>query len=156
MGSYPSPTDFFSHVPSLGEWHQHPHGGLSRHLESTYTPHPTLLTFQGSVRPAYLSKPSSAPYPFSVQWLSHVRLFATPWTAAHQASLTITNSWSLLKLMSIELVMSSNHLILCRPLPPSIFPSIRVFPNESSSNQVAKVLELQHQSFQWIFRTNFL
>ena len=69
----------------------------------------------------------------SVQLLSRVRLFATPWTAAHQASLSITNSWSLLKLMSIELVMPSNHLILCHPLllPPSIFPSIRVFSNES-------------------------
>ena len=69
----------------------------------------------------------------SVQSLSHVRLFATPWTAAHQASLSITNSRSLLKLTSIELVMTSNHLILCRPLllPPSIFPSIRVFSNES-------------------------
>ena len=68
----------------------------------------------------------------SVQSLSHVQLFATPWTAALQASLSITNSQSLLKLMSIELVMPSNHLILCRPfLPPSIFPSIRVFSNES-------------------------
>ena len=68
----------------------------------------------------------------SVQLLSCVRLFATPWTAACQASLSITNSWSLLKLMSIESVMPSNHLILCRPLflPPSIFPSIRVFSNE--------------------------
>ena len=58
---------------------------------------------------------------------------ATPWTAARQASLSITNSWNLLKLMSIESVMPSNHLILCRPLllPPSIFPSIRVFSNES-------------------------
>ena len=58
---------------------------------------------------------------------------ATPWTAAHQASLSITNSQSLLKLMSIELVMPSNHLILCHPLllPPSIFPSIRVFSDES-------------------------
>ena len=58
---------------------------------------------------------------------------ATPWTAAHQASLSITNSWSLLKLMSIELVMPSNHLILCHPflLPPSVFPNIRVFSNES-------------------------
>ena len=57
----------------------------------------------------------------------------TPWTATRQASLSITNSWSLLKLMSIESVMPSNHLILCRPLflPPSIFPSIRVFSNES-------------------------
>ena len=67
------------------------------------------------------------------QSLSCVRLFATPWTAAHQASLSITNSWSLLKLMSIELVMLSNYLILCHPLLllPSIFPSIRVFSNES-------------------------
>ena len=65
--------------------------------------------------------------------LSHVRLFATPWIAARQASLSITNSQSLLKLMSIELVMPSNHLIFRRPLllPPSIFPSIRVFSNES-------------------------
>ena len=70
----------------------------------------------------------------SVQSLSYVRLFATPWTAAWQASLSITNSWSLLKLMSIESVMPSNHLILCHPLllPPSIFPSIRVFSNESA------------------------
>ena len=70
----------------------------------------------------------------SVQSLSHVRLFATPWTAARQASLSITNSWSLLTLISIELVMPSNHLILCRPLCllPSIFPSIRVFSNESA------------------------
>ena len=68
----------------------------------------------------------------SVQPLSHVRLFVTPWTAARQASLSITNSQSLLKLMSIELVMPSNHLIFCRPLlPPSIFPSTRVFSNES-------------------------
>ena len=70
----------------------------------------------------------------SVQSLSHVWLFATPWTTALQASLSITNSWSLLKLISIELVMPSNHLILCHPpfLPPSIFPSIRVFSNEST------------------------
>ena len=69
----------------------------------------------------------------SVQSLSCVQLFATPWTAACQASLSITNSWSLLKLMSIELVMPSNHLILCHPLLllPSIFPSNRVFSNES-------------------------
>ena len=68
----------------------------------------------------------------SVQSLSRVQLFATPWTAAHQASLSLTNSQSSPKLMSIESVMSSNHLILCRPLllPPSIFPSIRVFSNE--------------------------
>ena len=69
----------------------------------------------------------------SVQSLSCVRLFVTPWTAAHQASLSITNSWSLLKLMSVGLVMPSNPLILCCPLLllPSIFPSIRVFYNES-------------------------
>ena len=68
----------------------------------------------------------------SVQLLSHVWLFVTPWTAAHQASLSITNSQSSLKLMSIESVMPSNHLILCRSLLlPSIFPSIRVFSNES-------------------------
>ena len=69
----------------------------------------------------------------SVQSLSCAQLFVIPWTAARQASLSITNSRSLLKLMSIELVMPANHLILCRPLllPPSIFPSIRVFSNES-------------------------
>ena len=70
----------------------------------------------------------------SVQSLSCVRLFATPWTAARQASLSTTNSQSLPKLMSIELVMPSNHLILCCPLLllPSVFPSIRVFSNESA------------------------
>ena len=70
----------------------------------------------------------------TVQSLSCVRLFATPWTAACQASLFITSSWSLLKLMSIESGMPSNHLILCRPilLLPSIFPSIRVFSNGSA------------------------
>ena len=70
---------------------------------------------------------------FQFKSLSHVRLFATPWTAAHQASLSITNSWSLLKLMSTESVMPSNHLILCCPLLllSSIFPCISVFSNES-------------------------
>ena len=73
--------------------------------------------------------------PFSsVQSLSRVRFFGIPWTAAHQASLPITNSQNVLKLMSVESVMPSNHLILCRPLLllPSIFPSIRVFSNESA------------------------
>ena len=70
----------------------------------------------------------------SVQSLSHVPLFATPWTAARQASLSLTISWSLLKLMSISSVMPSNHLILCHSLLhlPSMFPSIRVFSNESA------------------------
>ena len=85
----------------------------------------------------------------SVQSLSRVQLFATSWTAARQASLSFTIPWILLKLMSIESVMPSNHLSLCRPLLllPSVFPSIRVF---SSEYQVAKVLELQlqHHSFQ--------
>ena len=68
----------------------------------------------------------------SVQSLNRVQLFLTPWTAACQSSLSITNSWSLLRLMSIELVMPSNHLVLCYPLllPPSLFPSIMVFSNE--------------------------
>ena len=96
----------------------------------------------------------------SVQSLSRVRLFVTPWTAARQASLSITNSWSLMKLMSIESVMPSNHLNLCCPLllPPSVFPSIRIFPSES-------VLRIRwpkywsfgfSMSFQRIFRTDFL
>ena len=68
----------------------------------------------------------------SIQSLSPVQIFAIPWTAVHRASLSITNSWNLLKFMSIESVMPSNHLILCHPLlPPSIFPSIRVFYNKS-------------------------
>ena len=86
-----------------------------------------------------------------VQLLNYVQIFATPWTAACQASLPFTIFWSLPKLMSIELVMLSNHLALCHPLLllPSIFPSMRVFSNELAL-QVAKGLELQlqHQSFQ--------
>ena len=84
-----------------------------------------------------LSLCSSLPFSFifsSVQSLSRVRLFATPWTAAPQASLSITNSWSLLKLMSVESVIPSNHLILYCPLLllPSVFPSMKVFSNESA------------------------
>ena len=95
----------------------------------------------------------------SVQSLSRVRLFATPWTAAHQASLSITNSWSPPKLMCMESVMPSSHLILCRPLLllPPIPPSIKgLFQWVNSSHEVAKVLEfqLQHQSFQWTPRSN--
>ena len=78
-------------------------------------------------------KPNNSNQFSSVQSLSRVRLFATPWIATYQASLSITNSHSLLKLMSIESMLPSNHLILCPPLllPPSIFPSIGVFSNES-------------------------
>ena len=96
----------------------------------------------------------------SVQLLSHVHLFVTPWIAARQASLSITNSQSLLKLMSIKLVMPSSHLILCYPLLllNPIPPTIRVFSNESTLQQVPKVPEfqLQHQSFQWTPRTDLL
>ena len=96
----------------------------------------------------------------SVQLLSCVRLFVTPWIVACQASLSNTNSQSLLKLMSFESVMPSNHLILCHPLLlPSIFSSIRVFSNESVLHiRWPKYWEFQlhHQSFQWIFRNDFL
>ena len=80
----------------------------------------------------------------SVQSLSCVRLFANPWIAARQASLSVTISWSLLKLMYIESVMPSNHLMFCPPLLPlpSIFPSVGVFSRVDSSHQVAKGLEL--------------
>ena len=82
---------------------------------------------------------------FVVQSLSHVQLFVTPWTAACQVSLSFTISQSLLKLMSIKLVMPSNHLVLCHPLLllPSIFPSIRVFSNES----VLRIRWPKHWSF---------
>ena len=88
----------------------------------------------------------------SVQSLSHVWLFATPWISARQASLSITNCRSSLRVMSIESVMPSSHLLLCRPLLllPPIPLSIRVFSNESTLHDVAKVLEfqLQHHCFQ--------
>ena len=121
----------------------------------------------------------------SVQSLSHLQLFVTPCTAAHQASLSITNSRSLLKFMSIESMMPSTHLIFRHPflLLPSIFPNIKVFSNESvlPISEVAqscltlcdptycslpgssihgifqaRVLEFQHQSYHWIFRIDFL
>ena len=93
----------------------------------------------------------------SVQLLSRVRLFLTPWTTARQASLFITNSQSLLKLMSVESLMPSNHLILHHPLllPPSIFPSIRVFSNESALHKGLE-FQLHHQSFQGTPRTDLL
>ena len=81
---------------------------------------------------SWLQSPSEVIFS-SIQLLSHVRLFATPWTATRQASLSITNSWSLPKCMSVELVMPSNNLILCHPLRllPSVFPTIRVFSDKS-------------------------
>ena len=86
----------------------------------------------------------------SVQWLSCVQLFATPWTAAHQASLSITNSWSLLRLMSIELVMPSNHLILCLPFSPRLqsFPASGSFQMSQffTSGGQSSEFQLQHQS----------
>ena len=94
-----------------------------------------------------------------VQWLSCVWLFVTLWTAASQASLFFTSSWSLLKFMFIESVMPSNYLILCRPLSllPSIFSQHQgLLQWVGSLHQVAKGLELQYQSFQWIFRVDFL
>ena len=95
----------------------------------------------------------------SVQSLSRVRLFVTPWTTAHQASLSITNSWGLLKLMPIESVLPSNHLIFCHPLLllPSIFPSIRVFSKELGlCIRWPKYWSFSiRPSFQWTCRTDF-
>ena len=96
----------------------------------------------------------------SVQSLSCVRLFATPWISARQASLSITNSQCSLRLMSIKSVMPSSHLILCHALLllPSIPPSINLFQWVNSSHELAKVLEFQlyHHSFQRTPRTDFL
>ena len=127
---------------------------LLKHLKEM--PEDSEVFSETSVRPWMISVQFS-----SVHLLSHVRFFATPWTAAHQASLSITNSWSLPKLMSIELVISSSHLILCRPLlllPPIPSQHQGLFQWVNSSHEVAKVLEfqLQHQSFQWTPRTNIL
>ena len=93
-----------------------------------------------------------------VQLLSLVWLFVTPWPATHQASLSFTVSCSLLRFMSIESVMPSNHLILCHPLLllPSIFPSIRVFLSELALHIRWPKLQLQHQSSQWHFRVDVL
>ena len=95
----------------------------------------------------------------SVESLSHIQLFATPWTAACQVSLSITNSWSLHKLMSIDQVMPSNHLILCHPLllPPPIFPSIRVFSNKSvGKSQYSLHLPPKYESPLSLFEPGFL
>ena len=115
--------------------------GLGRSLEKGKATHSSILAWRILWTSPWVTKSRTrlSDFPFiftygSVQLLSRVRLFATPGTAAHQASLSITNSWSLLKLLSIESVMPSNHLILCHPLllPLSIFPCIRVFSSESA------------------------
>ena len=91
-----------------------------------------IVYCRGMILDLKFADPGFNPQFSSVHSLSCVLVFVSPWTAARQASLSFTNSQTLLKLMSIESVMPSNHLILCRPLllPPSIFPSIRVFSNE--------------------------
>ena len=100
----------------------------------THTTVTTKNIFNSSQKPLRAELLPDENQLFSVKLLSHVWLFVTPWTAARQASLSIANSQSLLKLMSIESVMPSSHLILCHPLLllPSIFPSIRAFSNESA------------------------
>ena len=108
---------------------------ISKHMHKPRTRKLFISTNQAIVILAQIVIKAQIMVTFSsVQSLSRVRLFVTPWTAAQQASLSITNSWSFLKLMSIESVMPSNRLILCRPLLlfPSIFPSIRFFSNESA------------------------
>ena len=141
---------------------------------SFYTPFKKLVQKQTASHrppgncsaPLHTAGPETWAFPFacvqfsSVQSLSHARFFVTPWSAALQASLSITNSWSLLKLMPIESVMPSNHLILLFPSPPTFNLSQNqgLFQWVSSLHQVAKVLELQleHQSFQWLFRIDSL
>ena len=121
--SYTSLTKVFSPLHSRRRNNPYPQG------QST-----EMSLHKQTLRSNFYLPLDSPIYFSSVQSLSRVWLFVTPWTAAHQASLSITNSQSLLKLMSIKSVMPSNHLILCRPLllPPSIFPSTRVFSSESA------------------------
>ena len=111
------------------------------------------LFFKACLRKCFFLIPFMTLRQFSsVQSLSHVWLFVTPWTAVGQASLSITNSWTLLKLMSIESVMASNHLILCCPLLllPSVFPSIKVFPYESVLHIVSLIC-LQSKGLSRVF-----
>ena len=123
-----------------------------------------IFPTQGSTQVSRIADrffPAEPPGKLSVQSLSRVQLFATPWIAAHQASLSITNSRSLLKTMSINSVMLSNHLIsLSSPSPPAPNPCQHqgLFQWVNSLHEVAKVLEfqLQHQSFQWTPRTHLL
>ena len=109
------------------------HDFLNQKMEVMAPSSKTFVSIIGLIYNSSSTMPGIQQMFSSVQLLSHVQLFATLWTAGQQASLSITNSQSSLKLMSIESVMPSNHLILCRPLlfRPAIFPSIRVFSNES-------------------------
>ena len=145
-----------THGHSVGLERVSPLLGLSQSLKQHQATWSTGLLNTESVQ---FSSVSSVQFSQSVQSLSCVWLFVTPWTAAHQDSLSITDSWSLLRLTSTELVMPSNHHILCHLLLllSSNFPASGSFPI-SSLHQVAKLLEfqLQHQSFQWIFRTDLL
>ena len=133
---------------------------LGLHLWKCWIPGRICPLLVGSGQPLQISKDEIRSF-VVVQSLSHVQLFATPWTAAHQSSLSFTISHSLLKFMCIELAMPSSHLMLCCSLIllPSIFPRPwGLFQWVSSSHQMAKELEfqLQRQSFQWIFRVDFL
>ena len=135
--------------------------GKARHVKAsgrTGAPSPLWGPHRGPPKRALLHLLSAPLFTVVIQSLSRVRLFATPWIVALQASLSFTISQSLLRLTSTESVMPSNHLILCRALLllPSIFPSIRVFSRVGSSHQVGKVLEPQHPTFQRIFRVDFL
>ena len=138
-----------------------PAEGADKIIQRIMQPMVGVMGWEGySVLTLYHKGSYSNPQFSSVQLLNRVRLFVTPWNAACQAFLSITNSWSLLKLMSIEWVMPSNHLILSSPSPPafSLSQHQSLFQRVSSSHQMAKVLELQlqHQSSQWIFSTDFL
>ena len=130
-------TDFIQQCESVLSMHTSPSSWTS-------PPHPTPSR-PSRVSEHWVELPLYFPFS-SVQSLSRVWFFATPWTVARQASQSITNSQSLLKLMSFKSVMPFNHLILCRSLPLSIFPSIRVFSNES-------VLHIRWPKY-WSFSTS--
>ena len=119
-------------------------------------PHPL---FTSTCRLCCVKFPWYLKYLPVVQSLNCVQLFSASWTTACKAPLSSTVSWSLLKFISIELVMLSNHLTLCPPPSPFAFNLSQhqgLFQSVNTSCQVAKVLELQHQAFQWIFRVDFL
>ena len=151
MSQSPALPYIWQHSISLSPWVTFI-SDLSRFLFDIYCFHSYLLwslKYCEVSRTGFIIPISEIHTLSSVQSLNCVRLFVTPWTAARQASLSITNARSLLKLMSIKLVIPSNHLILCHPLllPPSIFPSIRVFSNES-------VLRIRGPKF-WSFSFSF-